>query len=149
MAQRGDYSTDTKFPSYEKGDPSKAAGTDSEKGSLGSNTDGPHGYLAGEKLDYLNKDFSPADLAGGACSYDMPHWSDPPYPMNIGRIEADRSANPNANDGGDIVDGAKMFKDFKHMRIRQGVETLDMVDGSESGEGGGVSGNVSKRWGVF
>lgn len=135
MAKRSDYGTDTKFPSYEKAMPKGEPGTDSEKDSLGDNADGPLGYL-GKTPDYIAREFTDADLAAGGCDYDMPQWSDPPYPMNIGRIEASRQGE-NKNDGGDLLNGAKLFKSFKHQRIRQGVETPDMINGDEGGEGGG------------
>lgn len=136
MAQRGDYSTDTKFASYEKAGGNGVAGTDSEKSSYGGASDGPHSYLPGSGLDYLHRDFTDAELAVGGTTDNMKHWSDPPYPMTIGRIEADRSAKPNANDGGDLQDPAKTFKQIKHFKIRQGVETADMISGDGEGEGG-------------
>lgn len=136
MAKRGDYSTDTKFASYEKAGDNGVAGTDSEKSSYGGTPDAGNTVLPGSGLDYLRPDFTDADLKVGGCTDDMKHWSDPPYPMTIGRIEADRSAKPNANDGGDLQDGAKTFKQIKHYKIRQGVETLAMITGESDGEGG-------------
>jgi hypothetical protein len=128
MAKRGDYSTDTKFPSYEKGS-QPAPGTDGEKDSLGAKADGPLGSL-GKLPSYLSGDFTQADMAAGACAYDMPYWSDPPLPMAIGRIEAGKALD--ANDNGDLTDGSDVFHDQKHKRIRQGVETPAMINGEGS-----------------
>ncbi len=125
MAQRGDYSKDEKFPSYEKGTTLRN-GTDGDKDSLGAKSDGDHGPVHVPHLDYLERDgFTDADRHGGACRYDMPHWSDPPAVMTIGRIET----VPDANDDGYLVDEAKVMRDGKHVRLRPGVENIDMVRG--------------------
>jgi hypothetical protein len=122
MAQRGDYSKDERFPSYEKG-ATLRNGTDGEKDSLGAKADGNTCELGGHQ-DYLTREhFTNEDLHGGACRYGMTHWSDPPMLMTIGRIEV----VPDDNDDGYLVDEAKRMRDFKHFYMRPGVETLDMI----------------------
>lgn len=128
MAQRGDYSKDEKFKAYD----SKSTGTDDDKSSYGFNADGPMPYLSDAHTDYLTRDgFDRADYKGGGCAYKMPHWSDPPYPMPIGRIETAQDSN---DEKGETPDPAQAFRDFKHSYIRLGVEDEEDVNGGKAGE---------------
>lgn len=125
MAQRANYDKDTKFQAYSFD--SNIGDTEGDKKSLGANSDGPHSYIetGGAAFDYLDRDGFIADMAGGACRDGMPHWSDPSYPMAIGRLETDHDSN----DGHDLTNPPTVFRGFKHHYIRLGVEVAEDVAG--------------------